>query len=155
MWKQNVACSVLPRQMARHRIAVGSNSEASFLGHFFFCCASISPGTTRCSQENRMRNVLSSLRFHFVDLCHWRTGRSVVKEKTLLHDKKSCSVQDFRNSKKTSCESIHRALPEQINWSLWCHCQILTQRLIKPLIIQKLALPKQGHVIWPGPSVLN
>lgn len=68
--------------------------------------------------KNRVRNVLSSLHFHFVDICYWRAERSVVKERTPLHDEKSCSVQDFRNLKKTSYENIHRALPEQINWSL-------------------------------------
>lgn len=57
------------------------------LDYVFFCCAIISPGITGCSQENRVRNVLSSLHFRFVDLCQWRTGRSVVNENTHLHYK--------------------------------------------------------------------
>lgn len=54
---------------------------------FFSCCISISPSITGCSQENRVRNVLSSLHFHFVDLCQQRTERIVIKENTHLYDK--------------------------------------------------------------------
>lgn len=50
-------------------------------------CISISPRITGCSQENRVRNVLSSLHFHFVDLCQQRTERIVIKENTHLYDK--------------------------------------------------------------------
>lgn len=35
----------------------------------------------------QVRNVLSSLHFHFVDLCQQRTERTVVKENIHLHDK--------------------------------------------------------------------
>lgn len=140
---ENVACSVAPRQIARHRTAVDLNCATSFLDNFFFCSTSISPGTTGCSQEKRVRNVLSCLHFHFVDVCCWRTERSVVKEKTLLHDKKSCSVQDFRNLRNTFYDNIHRTLPEQINWSLWCHCQNLTQRPIKPWLSRNLPYQKR------------
>lgn len=80
-----MACSVAPRQMARHRIALNSGTELFLI--IFFCCSGTSPGIAGCSQENRVGTVLSSLHFHFLDLCQQRTERSVVKENTHLHDK--------------------------------------------------------------------
>lgn len=84
-----MVCSVVHRQMTRHRITMGLNrgSGLSLMIFFFSCCISISPSITGCSQENRVRNVLSSLHFQFVDLCQQRTERIVIKENTHLYDK--------------------------------------------------------------------
>ena len=53
--------------------------ERGFLDGSFFFCNRTFLGIIGYSQENRIKNVLSSLHFHFVEFCTQRTESVVVK----------------------------------------------------------------------------
>jgi len=83
-----MACLVAPRQKARHRAAMGLKSGTELCLIIFSPVVAVPPLVSLgVHKENRVRNMLSSLLFHFVDLCQRRTERGVVKENTHLHDK--------------------------------------------------------------------
>lgn len=93
----------------------------------YFSVAPVSLVPLGVHRKNRVRNVLSSLHFHFVDICYWRAERSVVKERTPLHDEKSCSVQDFRNLKRLHMRtSIGHSLSKLIG-----ACDAIVKTLLK------------------------